>query len=109
MIGVELPIGQILLGDLPIANHQQILGIRLFRSRREVEGAGDDHLAVEDHDLVVGDGVFRVDSRGHAAIVQEVGHGILPGFLAVVEDDVDLDSSLVRTEQGLAIGDEVNE
>ena len=38
-------------------DYQKILGVVPLSSLRVVEGAGDDHLHVEDHDLGFGDGV----------------------------------------------------
>ena len=104
MCGVGLPVGRVLGGEVRAADDQQVLGVVLFGSRREVEAARNDGLAVDDHDLVVGDGVLGVDLRGDAGVNHEVRRRILLGPLALVEDDLNLDAPLVGIDRALAMG-----
>src|SRR6266480_4092637 len=54
-----------------ILDDQEILRVALLGGLGEVEGAGEHSRAVEDHDLVVGDGVLVVDEHGDVVIEQK--------------------------------------
>lgn len=53
-------------------NDEHVLRVLLLRSFREIERAGDHHRLVDDHNLVMGDGVLGVDVNGYACAVDEV-------------------------------------
>ena len=44
-----------------VAKDQQILGVAVFGGGGEIEAAGDDRAAVDQHDFVVSDLVLRID------------------------------------------------
>ncbi len=73
MGGMECPVGQVLLCQSAIPDHQQILRITVLGRLGEVERASDDRNAVYDHDLVVGDSVFGIDQGLDTGIAEEVG------------------------------------
>lgn len=52
---------------------EQVLGILFFCGLREVERSGNDSRLVDDHDLVVRDGVLFVNVGGDTGITQEGG------------------------------------
>lgn len=47
MLGVLFPIGRVLLGNRLVPDDQQVLGVVLFGSPREIEAAGDDRPPVD--------------------------------------------------------------
>lgn len=51
-----------------VQNHEQVVGV-VLRRLGEVERAGDDRLAVDYHDLVVGDGMLSINEAGDAVVV----------------------------------------
>jgi hypothetical protein len=56
-----LAVVKVLLSQHLVTIHQQIHSIFLFGSSAEIERAGDNNLPVDDHNLVVGDGVRGVN------------------------------------------------
>jgi len=80
---------------------QQVFGIPLFGRLGEVEGAGDQGAAVDDHDLVVGNGMGRVDKGGDAGMGDEVCRGVFLPALAPVQDRFDPDPPLAGIHEGL--------
>ena len=60
-----------------------------------------ERLTVDDHDLVMGDGMLAVDEYGKAVVGQEIGLRIVVADFALVEDDVDHDAALMGPQQGL--------
>jgi hypothetical protein len=73
MLRMRLPVLRVLRGQSWIPNDQQVLGVLLLGRLGEVEASRDDDLAVDNHDLVMRDGVYRVDLGRHLLIRQEVG------------------------------------
>lgn len=55
---VLAPVVGVLLGQLCVVDHEQILRVRLFRPFGEVEQAGQNGFAVDHHHLIVRDGVL---------------------------------------------------
>src|SRR4051794_1042756 len=51
VLQVRLKISLISDSELRLFQDQQVLGVGTFRLLREVEAAGDDRLAIQDHDL----------------------------------------------------------
>jgi hypothetical protein len=72
-----VPVLRILRGQGRISNDQQVLRVLLLRWLGIVEAAGEDRLAIDDDDLVVGNGRVGVDQDWHALIGEEVCGGIL--------------------------------
>ncbi len=84
-----------------VAQDEQVLGVVFLGLVREVEAAGQDGPTVEDHHLVVGDGVMRVDARCQALFLEEVQVGVGFLFLADVEDDLDVNTAQLGLDQRL--------
>ena len=82
----------------------EVLGVVRFGARREIEAAGDDRSAVDQHDLVVGDGVMGVDDRRQFLLEEEGQFGVRHFFVAVIEDDVNVHCSRLGVRQGLSDG-----
>ena len=61
MLQMFLPVFSVLGRERNILNDQKILGIILLRRLGEIEGAGQNFMPVNHHDLVVGDGMFGVN------------------------------------------------
>ena len=56
-------------GEFLALDNQQVFCIFFFRCLREVEGPGDNHIVVDDHDRIVRDCIgpinVSLDSRAH--------------------------------------------
>lgn len=88
--------------DRPVALEDlQVLGILLLRGPGKIEGTGDQGAAVDDDDLVVGDGVGRVDKGGDAGMGDKVSRGVFLSALAPVQDCYDPDAALAGSDEGL--------
>ena len=62
---VSLEAGIVRLEEVGIAlDDEHVLGVFHLSLVREIETAGDHRLAIYDHDLVMGDGVVRIDPSG---------------------------------------------
>jgi hypothetical protein len=61
MVFMVLPILNIDPHQSFVSNNQHILSIFLLGRFGEVEGAGDHHGPIDDHDLVVSDGMLGID------------------------------------------------
>jgi hypothetical protein len=66
VLGVLFPVLGVGLRQCLVVDDEQVLGVALLGALREVEAPGDDGLAVDDDDFVVGDGVPRVDPDGYS-------------------------------------------
>ena len=55
------PVVCVFFCQFSVLNHQQIFRVLFLRRLREIEGAGDYRLPVDDHDLVVSNRVLRVN------------------------------------------------
>ena len=51
-------------------------------------------LAVNDHDLVVVDGMSGVNERGNVGVEQKISGGILCSLIALIENGLNLHSTL---------------
>lgn len=99
---MDFPVGRICLGEFGgVVDHQQVLGILLLRGFGEIETSGDDSGFVDQHDLVVGDGVGGIDEGRNSFIGEEGGRGVPLRLLALVQNDLDIDSSLFCIDQRL--------
>ena len=60
MLRMPLPILRVVLGQFLVMDHKKILRIILLCRLGKIEGPSDNGLPVDDHDLVVGDGVLGI-------------------------------------------------
>jgi hypothetical protein len=81
---VASPIFSILGSKLFVVNNEKVFCVLFFCGFCEVERSGDDDFVVYDHDLIVRDGVGRIDSCRNAGIGQEISGGVFVGLLASV-------------------------
>src|ERR1051326_324852 len=58
---MSVPILSVALSQLRVVNDQQVLSVILLGGLGKIEGAGQDKVAVKDHDFVVSNGVGGVD------------------------------------------------
>lgn len=86
-----------------VVDDQKVLGIPL-RCIGEIEGAGDDDVPVDYHDLVVRDGPGGVDESGDLCMGDKVGSRVFLGLGALIKDHLDLHATLVRVQQRLGDG-----
>ena len=87
-----MPVGFVGSREGLVVQHQEILGVVLLGRRGEVERAGDDRLAINDHHLVVRDGMDRINAHRDPRMRQEIRFGIVLGALALIQDDLWLDA-----------------
>jgi hypothetical protein len=71
MLEMLLPVGGVLLGQRSIANGQEVFRVLAFRRLGEVEASGKNRVTVDDHNLIVGDGVLGVDPDWNSNMSQE--------------------------------------
>ena len=76
MTFMRLPVFDINLCQGLILDDQHILGILFFSGLREIEAPRDHHAPVDDHDLVVGNGMLVVNECRDPGVRQEGGRGI---------------------------------
>jgi hypothetical protein len=98
MLHVCLP-GLRVLGRQGFVTDEEVLGILLLGRLRKVKAPRDDDLVIDDHDLVMGDGVVRIEHGLDALVRQEVGRGALLRALTLIEDDLHLDATFVGVKQ----------
>ena len=98
---MRVPVLRVLCGQCFVADDQHVFRVLFLRRLREIERPRDDNLAVDDHHLVMGDGVGGVDLCRYPLVGEEVGGGVFLRALALVEDDLDLDASCVGIKQRL--------
>ena len=72
MFPVRLPGIDVAHCESQIINDHKVLGVLLLRRLGEIEGAGDDGVRIDDHDLVVSNGMGRVDEGDDAGMGNEV-------------------------------------
>ena len=71
LVRLEIPV--VSVDQVRVAlDDQQVLRVFRLGLMGEVEAAGDERGAVDEHDLVVGDGVVGVDERGQALFEEEL-------------------------------------
>jgi hypothetical protein len=98
------PVLNIEAGQFLVPNDEEIFRVLLFRGRGEIERPRDDDLLIDDDHLVMGNGVCSVDPYGDSRIHEKGNRGILLRSLALVQDDLHFDPSLMGAQQGLRNG-----
>jgi hypothetical protein len=68
MLRVSLPVLRVLCRQRPVRDDQHVLGVPLLRRLREVEAPRNDGFTVDDHHLIMRDGVIGINRRGHALV-----------------------------------------
>jgi len=101
---MSLPILDVALCKFFRPEHEKVLGVLLLRCLRKVEAAGDYHCFVNDHHFVVRDRVGRVDVGRYARVRREVGGTVSLLPLRSVENDLNMDTALMRVNKGLGDG-----
>ena len=61
----------------------------------EVIAAGDDHLLIDDRDLVVGDGVIVIDEGMDALIQEDLQVGVALQLVALIKQDLHVETALL--------------
>ena len=75
-------------------------GLRSSAAFCEIERSRDDRLAVDYHNLIVGDRMFGVAIGRDSSVLHEIRRGILFGALALVQDHFDMHAPLVGIDKG---------
>ena len=101
---VLLPVLQILLGDGAGFNDHHVLGITLLSGAGKVVASCNHVLTIDDHDLVMRDGMAIVDQCRNPGMAGIVGRRILLGTIAFVQKQHHIDAAHLRIGQGLQKG-----
>jgi len=104
MLPVPLPVPHVDLRQLLRPDDEEVLRAPLFGRLREVERPRDDRLSVDDHDLVVGDGMCAVDVHRDPVVSEKGGAAVFLRSLALIEDDLHRHAPLVGIDEGLGDG-----
>ena len=97
---VGLEIGGVECRNVRVGEEDAILGIVLLGVRGEVERAGNDKGGVNDHNLVVSNGVHGVYEGGKTLVAEESKLGVLEAGIAAVENEGDLDGAAGGLDKG---------
>lgn len=101
---MERPISQVLLCQGAIPDHQQVLRITVLGRLGEVERAGDDRNAVNNHHFIVGNSVRGIDQGLDTGTAEEVGRGVICRPLALIQYYPDLHPSPMGHGERLSDG-----
>ena len=71
MLKMFLPVGCVLLGELGITNGHKVFRVLVLGRLGEIETPCQDSVAIDDHDLVVCDGVLGIDPDRNSGVSQE--------------------------------------
>lgn len=85
-------------------NDEQILGIPFFRRPGEIEAASDDPARVDNHHLVVSNGVGTVHKHGNPGLLKALELAALGRALRFVQDNRNIYPSGVGLHQGRIYG-----
>lgn len=80
--------------------HQQVFCIPLC-GFGEVEAARDQCCPIDDHDLVMSNGMFGIDQYRDTGVGKEGARRISRGGIALVQDSFDFDAALSGVDEGL--------
>ena len=83
-------------------DHKKVLGIVLLGGLGEIEGPRYHGLPVDDHYLVMGNGVGCINLCGDPRIYQEIGGRVFLPFLTFVQDHLHLHLPLVGIKESLS-------
>ena len=86
------------------AQNQQVLRVGLLRRLAEIEAARNYRTPIDDHHLVMGNGMLVVDVDRHPLIGKEIGFGVLLGALTFVQQDRHLHPAFRRGQHRLGNG-----
>jgi len=99
MFLVRAPIIRESGSELGILNDEQVFGILFLSGLREIKAPSDYGASIDHHHFVVGDRVLAVDETSDAGMGQEICRGISFGFLAAVQNHLDIDTSFPCVHQ----------
>lgn len=101
MSSMEHPVVSIFFRQPRRFNNQNILGILRLRRLSEVVRAGNHNPLIYYHDLVMRYSMLLIDVGWDAGMCREVGRRILLLALGFVQDDFNVNASLLRINNGL--------
>jgi len=104
MLEMFLPVGGVLLGERSIVNAHEVFCVLLLRRLGKIEAPRKDHVAVDNHDLVVCDGVLGIDPDRNSSVSQEGRRRIMSGAIAAVENNFHLDSAPIGVHERFGDG-----
>jgi len=97
-----LKIPDVTFHQRPVAlQDQQVFCILLFCCPGEIKGAGNQGAAVNNEDLVVGNGMRRIDIGWNARMGDKIGRGVLCLTLASVQDGFNPEPTFAGIYEGL--------
>lgn len=80
---------------------QEVFSILLLSRPGEVKRPGDNRLSVDNHNLIVGDGMGRINIGRDANVSQEGGGGVFLGPLAFIHNGLNLYPPFMGSKEGL--------
>jgi len=105
MPGMLFPVLCVPLGQLPIVEDQKIFRVSFLRRPCEIKRSRNDDFSINDHDLIMGNGMLSIDFGLDPRIQKEVRRRIfIPLLLTLIEDNLDLDPPLMSLQQCLRNG-----
>jgi hypothetical protein len=107
MLEMFLPVGGVLPGERRIANGEEVFRILLLGRLGEIEAPDKDRVAIDNHNLVVSNGVLGVDPDGNTGVGQKRRRRIRSGSIAAADKNPHLHPASVASTSALAIGAEV--
>jgi hypothetical protein len=84
---------------LSAADAAHVLRVPLLGGLREVKTSCDNALPINNHDLVMSNGVGSIDRRRYALIRQEISRRVLVGAVIFIQKDLDLYAAFVSVKQ----------
>ena len=97
MPGMLFPVLSVPLGQLPIVEDQKIFRVSFLRRPCEIKRSGNDDFSINDHDLIMGNGMLSINLGLDPRIQKEVRRRIfIPLLLTLIENDFDLDPTEVK-------------
>jgi hypothetical protein len=97
-----LEITDVAINQRPVSlHHQQVFRVLLFCRLGKIEGTGNQGAAVDNDNLVVGNGVCRVDIGRNARMGDKICRGVLCFTLTSIQNGLDPDPALSCLDEGL--------
>ena len=107
MLGVCVPALGVLRGQGLVLDEQHMLGILLLGCLGEVEAPRPDGVPVDDHHLVMRNGVAGIDLRRHPLVGQEIRRRVCVPAAALIQDNLHAHARFWASTKAFAMGAEV--
>ena len=102
MFFVLLPVIQVEFSQFFGFKDQKVFSVSFLGRPGEVEGPGNNRLPVDDHNLIMGNSMGRIDIGWNPDVGQKIGRSILFPLLALVHNNLDIYSPFVGREHSFS-------